>query len=32
MGAFLLALAFLALVVCMEECIQPRRQARATWD
>ena len=28
MGAFILALVFLGLIVCIEECIQPKPESR----
>lgn len=32
MGEFILALAFLGLIVAVEECCQGRRKTEATWD
>jgi hypothetical protein len=32
MGAFLLALAFVGLIVAVEECFHGRRKTEATWD
>jgi hypothetical protein len=32
MGEFILALVFLGVVACIEECCQGRRKTDATWD